>query len=158
MCVSGETISHFGTPDEIFCPEIIEPLYGIAPGAYNVAFGSVELPAPVGTPRTFVLSGCGSGINVFRRLQKEDCPFYAGILFTNDIDYPVARQLAARVFAAAPFAPIPEAVYQEALAAMKQCDTVIVTDFPIGETNGKLAALIAEARKMGTLRKEGIGP
>ena len=158
MCVRGETIAHFGTPEAIFRPEIIEPLYGIAPGAYNVDFGSVELPAPTGTPRTFVLSGCGSGISVFRRLQKEERPFYAGILFTNDIDYPVARQLAARVFTAAPFAPIPEAVYEEALAAMKQCDTVIVTDFPIAETNGKVAALIAEARKMGTLREEGARP
>lgn len=153
MCVSGSQIAHFGTPEEIFRPDIIEPLYGIAPGTYNVAFGSVELPAPSGTPRTFVLSGCGSGIGLFRRLQKEERPFYAGILFTNDLDYPVARQLAARVFAAQPFAPIPEAVCREALGAMAQCDEVIVTDFPLREGNAPIEKLIAQAEAMGKLRR-----
>lgn len=154
MCVRGETIEHFGTPDEIFRQDIIEPLYGITRGAYNITFGSVELPRPEGEPKVFVISGCGSGVAVFRRLQKEDRPFCAGILYENDIDYQVARNLAAEVITEKPFVPIRDETYQRALERMKTCDTVICTDFPIGETNRRMAELIEAARSMGLLREE----
>ncbi len=154
MCVRGETIEHFGTPDEIFRQDIIAPLYGITRGAYNITFGSVELPRPEGEPKVFVISGCGSGVAVFRRLQKEDRPFCAGILYENDIDYQVARNLAAEVITEKPFVPIRDETYQRALERMKTCDTVICTDFPIGETNRRMAELIEAARSMGLLREE----
>ena len=154
MCVNGETIEHFGTPDEIFRPEIINALYGIDEGAFNITFGSVELPPPAGTPKTFVLSGCGSGVAVFRRLQKEDRPFYAGILYENDLDYQVAKSLAAEVVAERPFVPIGDEAYDRALELIKTCDTVICTEFPIGETNRRMAELIEAARSLGLLRRE----
>jgi iron complex transport system ATP-binding protein len=154
MCVKGETIEHFGTPDEIFRPEIINDLYGIREGAFNITFGSVELPRPAGTPKTFVISGCGSGTPVFRRLQKEDKPFYAGILWENDLDRQVAGSLAAEVVTEKPFMPVSDETYDRALALMKTCDTVICTEFPIGETNRRLAELIEEARSRGILRRE----
>ncbi len=155
LCVRGETIEHFGTPDEIFCEEIINGLYGIENGSYNITFGSVELPRPKGTPKTFVISGCGSGIDVFRRLQKEDIPFYAGILYENDVDYQVARHLASEVFAEEPFAPISDAVYEKALAAMKQCENVILAKVPIREQNRRIKDLIDTARSIGLLKEGG---
>ncbi len=154
LCVRGETIQYFGTPEEIFREEIINALYGIPQGAYNIGFGSVELPAPTGVPRTFVISGCGSGIPVFRRLQKENRPFYAGILYENDLDYPVARSLAAQVISETPFAPISDETYARALEAMKQCETVIHVPFPIGKGNRRIADLIKEAEALGLLREE----
>ncbi len=154
LCVRGETIRYFGTPEEIFREEIINALYGIPQGAYNIGFGSVELPPPTGTPKAFVISGCGSGIPVFRRLQKENRPFYAGILYENDLDWPVARSLAAQVIAEKPFAPISDETYARALEAMKQCETVIRTSFPIGEGNRRIADLIKEAEALGLLREE----
>lgn len=158
MCVSGETISHFGTPDEIFREEIIHDLYGLEKGSFNLTFGSVELPAPAGEPRVFVISGCGSGVRVFRRLQKEGTPFYAGILYENDVDLQVAAPLAARVITETPFMPIRDETYDAALALMKQCDAVIRTRFPIGESNRRLADLIREAEAMGLLREEDAAP
>ena len=68
LCVSGDVIEHFGTPEEIFRPEIIDRLYGIEPGTYNITFGSVEMPRPAGEPDVFVIAGCGTGTPVFRRL------------------------------------------------------------------------------------------
>ena len=153
LCVRGETIAHFGTPEEIFRQEIIDSLYDIDAGSYDITFGSVELPRPAGTPRTFVISGCGSGIPVFRRLQKEDQPFIAGILYTNDVDFQVARHLAAEVVSEAPFSPISEETYQRALTLMKTCDTVICAGVPIGESNRRVADLIEAARSLGLLRE-----
>ncbi len=153
MCVSGDTISHFGTPDEIFTEEIINELYSLENGTYNITFGSVELPRPAGEAKTFVISGCGSGVDVFRRLQKEDTPFYAGILYTNDIDYQVASKLAAETVSAAPFMPIGDTEYARALELMKKCSRVIVTDFPVGETNRRIRELIDFAREAGLIKE-----
>ena len=149
MCVHGDVISNFGPPEEIFKEEIISDLYGIPRGTYNITYGSVELPPPQGAPETFVISGCGTGIPVYRRLQKENAPFYAGILFENDIDFPVARTLAAQVVTAPPFAPVPDEAYGRALALLRTCDRVIVTDFPFGPANARIRDLVAEAEKLG---------
>ncbi|MBQ9392977.1 MAG: ABC transporter ATP-binding protein [Oscillospiraceae bacterium] len=154
MCVQGETIQHFGTPDEIFRPEIIDPLYGIEPGTYNIAFGSVELPRPAGEPDVFVIAGGGTGAQTFRALQKEGRPFYAGILFENDVDCHLARSLASRVFSAPAFRPVTDEVYEAALAAMKRCHTVICTGVPLGEHNRRVAELIEAARSMGLLPQD----
>ena len=148
MCVSGEVISHFGSPDEIFREEIINELYKISSGAYNIIFGSVELPPPAGEPEVFVISACGSGIPVFRRLQKQNTPFCSGILYKNDIDYQVARKLAAEVIAEEPFMPISDGAYSRALETMKRCGRVICAGVPIGETNRRMAELIEEAEKL----------
>ena len=155
MCVKGDVISHFGTPDEIFREDIINELYGITDGTFNIEFGSVELPRPSGEPEVFVISGCGSGINTFRRLQKEDRPFYAGILYENDVDYQVARNLAAEVVSETPFMPISDAAYERALELMKKCKSAICTGVPVGESNRRIANLIKAAKDLGILEAEG---
>ena len=103
----------------------------------------------------FVISGCGSGINTFRRLQKEDRPFYAGILYENDVDYQVARNLAAEVVSEAPFMPISDAAYERALELMKKCKSAICTGVPLGESNRRIANLIEAAKDLGILEAEG---
>ncbi len=149
MCVHGDVISNFGPPEEIFKEEIIAGLYGIAEGTYNITYGSVELPAPQGEPEVFVISGCGTGVPVFRRLQKENTPFYAGILFENDQDLPIARALAAETVSAPPFSSIPDAAFGRALALLKLCRRVIVTDVPIAEGNARIRDLIGAAESLG---------
>ena len=153
MCVHGDHISNFGTPEEIFRTEIISELYGIAQRTYNTLYGSVELPPPQGVTETFVISGCGAGVALYRRLQKENIPFYAGILFENDLDLPVARALAAETVTAAPFAPIGDGEFDRAMELLKRCERVYLTDFPIAEGNARLRGLIAEAERLGILEK-----
>ncbi len=152
MCVRGETIEHFGTPEEIFREDVLAPLYGIAPASYNITFGSVELPPPPGTPDVFVISGGGTGAAAFRRLQREGRPFYTGILYTNDVDYAVARSLAGRVFSAPPFEPVGEDLYLPAEDAMRSCHTVLYTGTPIGTHNRHIARLLDRAASLGLLR------
>ena len=108
VCVKGDHIARFGRPEDVFDGDFIRELYSIDQGSYDPLFGSIELPRPAGEPRTFVISGAGSGIPVFRRLQKENTPFIAGILYENDIDCVLARQLAAEVITEAPFQNIRE--------------------------------------------------
>ncbi len=145
LCVQGDQIRRFGPVDEIFCPEIIRELYQVEEGSYNTVFGSVELPRPQGEPEVFVISGCGSGIPVFRRLQRAGTPFAAGILYENDIDCQVARALAAQVVTEVPFQPISPQKLEEALALMARCPRVICTEFPIGPCNEGIRALLEEA-------------
>jgi len=154
LCVHGETIEHFGTPEEIFQEEILSPLYGIAPESYNVTFGSVELPPPPGTPDVFVISGGGTGAATFRRLQREGRPFYTGILYTNDVDYAIARSLASRVFSAPPFEPVRDELYEAALCAMRSCHSVLYTGVPVGAHNRHIASLIEQADSLGLLRTQ----
>ncbi len=153
LCVNGDVIEHFGTPEEIFRPEIIDRLYGIEPGSYNIAFGSVEMPRPSGEPDIFVIAGCGTGVPLFRRLQKEGRPFYAGILYRNDVDCMVARSLAAETVEEEPFEPISDAALSRARELMDRCGTVLCTDFPVGETNRRITELIRAAEDAGTLRR-----
>lgn len=151
MCVKGDVIDSFGTPEEIFRDDTIKDLYEITDGTYNITFGSVELPRPEGEPKVFVISACGSGIDTFRRLQKENIPFYAGILYENDVDYQVAKNLASKVFTEKPFNKISDDVYESALNAMRKCDKVINCGVPIGEINSALRDLIDIAKKEGLL-------
>ena len=143
ICVNGDRITKYGTPDEIFEEETIRELFGINAGSYDPTFGSIELPRPEGDmPEVFVLSSGGSGIPVYRRLQKEGRPFAAGILYPNDLDYAVAKRLACRVVTERMFEPVSEAAIDEARRVIKACQEVIVTEFPVGTMNARVKNLI----------------
>ena len=77
-------------------------------GSYDERTGNLELEPVKGEPEVFVLSGSGSGTEVYRRLQREGIPFAAGILWENDLDYPSAKALAAEVVSVKAFCRIRE--------------------------------------------------
>ena len=70
ICVKGDRIAHYGKPETIFKEDIIRDLYGIDNGYFDPVFGSLELPRPEGKPRVLVISSGGTGIPVYRELQK----------------------------------------------------------------------------------------
>ena len=147
ICVKGDTISHFGKPEEIFEENMIRELYEINNGFFDPLFGSIELPKPEGEAKTFVICGNGTGIPVFRQLQKVHTPFIAGVLYTNDVDYRLARLLADQVITEKPFMEISGETFQKALKAMESCDRVICTSVPVGSCNKRLGELIEAAKK-----------
>ena len=151
VCVKGDEIYNYGAPEQIFSEDLIRDLYDIDNGFFDPVFGSIELPRPDGTPDVFVISSCGSGIPVFRRLQKENKPFAAGILYTNDIDYQLARLLAAEVVAEKPFCEISDIAYDRALELIGACSQVIDAGIEIGTCNGRMQDLLETARKSGKL-------
>ena len=127
LTVKGDTQFGYGEPGEIFEEQAIRRLYDIEDGYFDPLFGSIELKKPAGeTPEIFVLAGAGTGIPLYRKLQRENIPFATGILYTNDLDHRLARLLAAEVISAPPFRPIPEETLQEALNTMRQCRRVVL--------------------------------
>ena len=147
LCVKGDHVCYYGTPEQIFEEQTIRELYGIENGFYDPRFGSIELPKVDGEPEVFVVAGCGRGIPIYRKLQKDNIPFATGILYTNDVDYQLARLLAARVITEEPFCQITQEHLREAIQVMENCKKVICADVPIGECNKGLEELIRTAKK-----------
>ena len=150
ICVKGDnSIGRFGTPEEIFSGDYIKELFQIEKGTYLTDYGSVELEAVKGEPKVFVIGGNGSGIPVYRKLQRQGIPFAAGVLHENDLDYPVAKALAVQVISERPYEPIGEAAYEEALRVMEKCRTVICSVQEFGSGNLKNADLLQRFMKKG---------
>lgn len=144
VCVNGNQIERYGTPEEIFTSSYITELYGITKGSYCAELGCLEMEPARGVPGVFVIGGNGSGIPVYRRLQRKGIPFAAGILHENDVEYPVAKALAVQVIAEKPFEPISQETYERAAEVLSQCGQVIccLKEFGImNEKNRQLAAL-----------------
>ena len=147
VCVDGDKISAVGAPEEIFQGDTIRSLYGIARGDYNLLFGSVELEKPQGAPRVFVLAGGGSGIPAYRALQRKNIPFSTGTLCENDVDFQVARSLAAEIVSVPAFAVLTEQDAARGAEAMLRAGALLAVCERFGEANGAAKSLIALAKE-----------
>ena len=157
LCVKGDTIEAFGPPDAILENHTIEHLYDLHNGSYNLLFGSVELTKPEGIPRVFVVAGGGYGISCYRALQKQEIPFATGILFENDVDCQVAKELSNHVVVAPAFESMTDAQFEEASDLLLQCEAVIDAGTPAGtfnQLNFKLLRL-AEEHNIPVYRSKG---
>ena len=149
LCVKGDTIEAFGPPEDILAEGVIERLYDIQRGSYNLLFGSVELAKPRGEPQVFVVGGGGQGVACYRALQKRQLPFAAGILFDNDVDCQVARELSDHVVTSPAFEPMTEEHYRRAADLLLRCACVIDAGTPVGTLNRMNGRLLALAREKG---------
>lgn len=127
LCVKGDKVDKFGTPEEIFSKGYIPELYGMTVGSYDEISGDVELDGKSGTPEVFVITGGGTGTQVMRRLQREHRAFAAGIIWENDLDYPVARSLASEIVAQEAFSRFSEENIEKAKKYIDECKSVICT-------------------------------
>ncbi len=151
VCVAEGRIDRCGTPEEIFRDDYISALYGMEAGSFNALFGSVELPAVSGEPQVFVIGGGGSGVSAYRALQRAGVPFAAGILPESDLDFPVAKALAAELFAIPAFAAADERTAANAEACMLSIGRVVSTVPAFGETNAANRRLYEAAKAAGLL-------
>ena len=170
ICVKGDHIYRYGSPEEIFEENMIRDLYEIDNGFFDPLFGSIELPAPNGkgwgygaaeapgsavqdAPDVFVISSCGTGIPVYRKLQKENRSFATGILYENDVDFRLARLLAREVITERPFEEISDAALNRAKELIRLCGRVIYAEFPRGTANRRVEELLQLAQSLGKLEK-----
>ena len=151
LCVKGDRILRFGIPEEIFREDVIRELYEIRSGSYDPLFGSLELGRPEGDPKVFVISSCGKGIPVYRKLQREGIPFAAGILYENDIDYEAAVFLASEIITEKPFEPVSEGTLEKAKSWISRCESVIFAGGSFGSGNSRVRELIEYAKSSGKL-------
>lgn len=146
VCVEKSGALRMGPPEQIFTEENIRALYSLTQESYNPLFGCAELPPVQGEPQIFVIGGGGSGIPVYRRLQRMGVPFAAGILHRNDLDYPVARALAAELVEEAAYQPVTAGTLARALAVLERCGKAVCTLPAFGPLN-EANRLLWEAAK-----------
>jgi iron complex transport system ATP-binding protein len=151
VCVANDRIDRCDTPENIFKDDYISTLYGIENGSFNALFGSVELPSVSGEPRVFVIGGGGSGIPVYRALQRAGVPFAAGILPESDLDHPVAKALAAELFAVPAFSTSTDEETENVIRRMLAIGRAICTVPSFGETNAANEKLYEAAKEAGIL-------
>ncbi len=149
VCVKGDQIEQFGTPEEIFTKGFVDQLYGITEGTFHEENGSVELKRCDGTPEVFVIAGNGTGSFLFRHLQRKGIPFAAGILGENDVDYAPARALAVRVIAEEAYQNFTVQHYEEAKQVMLSCKQVICCQTKFGVVNELNRQLLLDAEEAG---------
>ena len=145
VCVKNGEITCIGTPEEVFANGSVRELYGLTAGSYDERFGSLELEPVRGEPQALVVGGGGSGIALYRALQRQAVPFAAGVLHESDMDFPVASALACEVVSEQPYQPISGAAFSRAQAIMRRCRRVYAPLRAFGPMNEKNRELIAEA-------------
>lgn len=151
MCVGADGKIEFGRPEKIFTDDRISSLYGLTHGTYNCMYGSTELKKPEGTPKVFVAGGAGTGVFIYRELQRLGIAFRAGILYENDCDFPVAKALASEVITEKMFEPIGKDTFEAACRKIDESDYVIDTGCPVGQMNAMLKDVLeyaAEKKKL----------
>ncbi|MBQ7661422.1 MAG: ABC transporter ATP-binding protein [Clostridia bacterium] len=149
VCVRGGEITAVGSPDQIFTDEMIRDLYGIERGSFGALLGNIELPAPCGAPRCFVVGGGGYGIPFYRALQKRGVPFAAGILLWGDVDLVVAKPLSQEVVCTPPFQAARAQDTAKAKALIDAASLVLNCGAPVGEYNRCNAELLQYAAGAG---------
>ncbi|MBR3130149.1 MAG: ABC transporter ATP-binding protein, partial [Clostridia bacterium] len=151
VCVAHNRIDRCDTPENIFRDDYIRSLYGIENGSFHALFGSVELPAVSGVPQVFVIGGGGSGIPVYRALQRAGVPFAAGVVAESDLDYPVAKALASELLSVPAFSVPSESDARTAADRMRAIGRAICTVPAFGETNAANRGLYEAAKAAGIL-------
>ncbi len=149
LCINGRYVERFGSPEEIFEPGYIAKLFSMSSGSYDEENTNMELPAAKGEAKVFVIAGGGTGKALYRRLQRRGIPFAAGILFENDLDYPIARALAAEVIKAESFEPIADELIVEAKRRIDTCETVLCCKKTFGTFELANSELMKYAKQSG---------
>lgn len=148
LCIANNKADRTGTPEEIFSGSYISELYGISCGTFNNIFGTAEAQRIEGEPQVFVIGGGGSGIPIYRRLQRQGIPFAAGVIHENDVEYGAAKSLAAELVTEKAFEPISDDNVQKALTIMQKCGQVICCTESFGTMNMGNKKLLEEAERM----------
>lgn len=151
VCIADGRVDRVDSPDAVFCGDYIHRLYGMTVGSFQGHSGSVELEKQNGAPQVFVIGGGGSGIAIYRQLQRAGIPFATGVLHTNDIEYPVAQALAVKVITEAAFEPVGAEALQQATEILLQCKRVICTVDDFGTMNNGNRQLLELAEEKGIL-------
>ncbi len=125
VCLNGDTVDRIGTPNEIFVDGYIKNLFHIETGNFDEEDTCMELKKPEGMAETFVIAGGGKGRHIYRYLQRNNIPFITGIIYDNDLDYPVARALSSKVICEKAFEEVNEDKVNEAIRVLKDCKHVI---------------------------------
>ena len=126
MLIDEGYVFAFGSPATVINDSNIQKVYNIEYGSYNSLLGSIELPKNSDVPKVYVIGGNSTGVDIYRALNKDGINFYSGILFENDLDFEVSKNLALKTLWQKPFIEISDDLIKQ---GMELIDTVgIIVD------------------------------
>ncbi len=126
MLIDEGHVFAFGSPATVINDANIQKVYNIEYGSYNSLLGSIELPKNSDVPKVYVIGGNSTGVDIYRALNKDGINFYSGILFENDLDFEVSKNLALKTLWQKPFIEISDDLIKQ---GMELIDTVgIIVD------------------------------
>lgn len=150
LCITADgRPDRYGSPEEVFTQDYIASLYQLERGSYNSLFGCVELEASSGPAQVFVVGGAGSGIPIYRRLQRQGIPFAAGVLGENDLELPVAKALSCALITEKAFYPIGREALHRAQQLLSGCQVLVCCCRQFGPLNEANQNLLEQAKKQG---------
>ncbi|NTW53076.1 MAG: ABC transporter ATP-binding protein [Chlorobiaceae bacterium] len=147
-----------GSPGEVMQEELLSRVYDcdlhvrrdpysgnpVVSGALDMALRRTSVHK-----RLHVISGGGSGIELFRRLLIEGFDLSAGVLNRLDSDAEAARALDIACVLEQPFSAVGRQAFEEARSMVERADGVIVGLVPIGSGNLINLQLASDALKAG---------
>jgi len=158
LLMQGGTIVRQGSPDEVMQDRLLSTVYDCdlqvrkdpltgSPVVTGMLEGSVRKQAV--RSRLHVVSGGGTGIELFRRLSIEGYDVSAGVLNQLDSDADAARALGIGCVLEQPFSAIGPAAIGQAAEMVSQADGVVFSRVPFGSGNLVNLDLALEALKKG---------
>lgn len=137
-----------GTPAEVLTAERISECFSVRMLVHvhpltgkPYLIPEYRVAAAFGGRHVHVISGGGSGAELFHLLRRHGCRVTAGVLAANDSDAAAAMSLGIEVVIEPPFAAVSEESVQQMRQLLTGADAVVVAAMPIG--SGNLANLSA---------------
>lgn len=128
-----------GKPEEVITAENIESVYGIKVIVKQDSGGLIvhpkREPMKSNKARVHVVCGAGTATFLMNNLVNHRYNVTAGVLNKNDTDCDTAKTLGIKVVEEKPFSIITEEKHQQNLEFVKQADSVMLTNIPLGEGN-----------------------
>ena len=131
-----------GTPQEVLTSELIREVFSIKMivSAHPVTGKPYLIPeygcfAKPDSRKIHVISGGGSGTDVFYSLCMRGFSVTAGVLAANDSDFESARTLGIDTVVEEPFAKVSVEAAKHAASLAREADVVVVTPMLVGEGN-----------------------
>jgi len=153
MIKDGQVVSD-GTPGDVLTPEKIREVYSTdVVASCHPATGRTFL-MPLATtngritldkkPQVLVISGGGSGTDLFRFLSCKGFSLTAGILATTDTDYFTVKALEIPCIPILPFSLIPAHSLEKLRGLLPGVDRIILSMHPVGSGNLPVLAMLRE--------------
>lgn len=131
-----------GTPSEVLTPELIKKSFSIRMMVTTHPLSGKPYLVPEygvnsspGSKKIHVVSGGGTGTDIFYTLSLHGFSVTAGVLSMNDSDYSAAKTLGLDVIAEPPFTEISKDSIEKQIQMMNESDAVVVSDMPVGKGN-----------------------
>ena len=145
----GQILS-VGTPAEVLTPERVYDVFSVrmivSPHPVTgkpYLIPEYGIPQTLGSRHIHVISGGGSGAELFYSLSLHGFTVTAGVLSANDSDAQAASVLGIETILEPPFAAVSEASAARLKELVAKADAVVVTAMPVG--HGNLSNLTALA-------------